>query len=285
MTDLTRRGRLGLAVVVLALTVAGEGQAGPDLTVYATESSNGGSNSTFGTLDLTTGQFSALGNMSVTVLGLTTGANGTLYATDANGSFYTVGGNGSTTQFGTNSGVEYFGLAYAGSSGFYGVNIFTGNLDQISPTATSFTAIGALPTIAGSGSLAYGPGGSLYFAGFDGSGNAALFGINTTTGVATEIGTGLVTFDNDPLTLVYTGGLLYGIDTGESAGAGPINIYTISTTTGAATATGVTVSGLSSGFTLDTAAAIPEPSSLALCAIAGVIGLAAARVHRKYLAA
>ena len=65
-----------------------------------------------------------------------------------------------------------------------------------------------------------------------------------------------MTFDNDPLTLVDTAGRLYGIDTVEATGSGPINIYTINTATGVATATGVTVAGLPSGYTLDTAASI-----------------------------
>ena len=90
--------------------------------------------------------------------------------------------------------------------------------------------------------------------------------------------------NNDPLTLVTVGGTLYGIDTVTPSGSGAINIYTINTTTGVATATGVTVTGLNPGFTIDTAAypaVVPEPSSIVLCGVAGVVGLAAARARRK----
>ena len=86
------------------------------------------------------------------------------------------------------------------------------------------------------------------------------------------------------MTLVTAGGQLYGIDTIELSGSGPINIYTIDTTTGVAIATGATVTGLASGFTLDTATAVPEPSSLVLYAIAGVIGLVVARARSKWAA-
>ena len=46
-----------------------------------------------------------------------------------------------------------------------------------------------------------------------------------------------MTFDNDGLTLVNTGGQLYGIDTYQATRSGSINIYTINTATGVATAT------------------------------------------------
>ena len=267
--------RLCAALVMMGVVIATAGRAEAGLVVYATES--GGGTSTFGTLNLTDGQFTAISNLSVTVVGLTYG-NGTLYGSAESGSLYTISG-GVATQFGTISGPDFFGLAFAGSSGFYGADATTEFLDKIAPDGNSFTTIGTLPTIAGSGSLSmsFGPNGSLYYTGLDGSGNVALFGINPSTGVATEIGSGLGSLGNDPLTLVNAGGQLYGIDTAVGGGIGPINIYTINTTTGLATATGVTVTGLTAGFTLDTAAAVPEPSSLVLCGIAGVLGLVVAR--------
>ncbi len=70
----------------------------------------------------------------------------------------------------------------------------------------------------------------------------------------TAIGTGENTLNNDPLTLVAAGGQIYGIDTASVSGSElGIPIYTVDTTTGVATPTGVSVTGLHRGFTLDTA--------------------------------
>ena len=279
--------RSGLAMMILASMAVVEKRAEADVIVYATESDNGANNSTFGKLDLTTGAFSAIGNMSISVDGLTAGANGTLYAAASNGFLYTVTPVGGSSQFGTVSVAGgYFALAYAGASGFYAanINVFPPTLNQISPSGTSASTIGSLPTDAGSGALAFGPNGTLYYNGDNASGVLSLYSINTTTGAATQIGSGLGTFNNDGLTLVNAGGQLYGIDTDETFGSGPINIYTINTTTGAATATGATVSGLPTGYTLDTAApfiAAPEPSTLTLAGITAAVGLAARVLRRR----
>ena len=72
--------------------------------------------------------------------------------------------------------------------------------------------------------------------------------MNTTTGAATAVGSGLGT--TDPLALVSVGSTLYGIDTFMPSNP---SIYTIDTTTGVATEIG-TVSGLPTGYTLDTMA-------------------------------
>jgi hypothetical protein len=259
-------------------------QAGADNVVYATFSSSESFTSTFGTLDLTTGQFDTITNRLVFVGGLTTGANGTLYAGTADGNLYTLSSTGAATQFGTLTAGSIFGLAYAGASGFFGTEGDTpSNLDQISVDGTSANALATLPPIPGLGALSFGPSGSLYFDGTDSSGKTALFLVNTTTGATTEIGSGLGSFQNDPLSLVNVGGQLYGIDGAQPFDQGPINIYTINTTTGVANETGVTVTSAPYALTFGTAAAgaVPEPSSLTLYGIAGVIGLVVARVRSK----
>ena len=277
-------GRFALAALMSGLIAAIGEQAVAGPTIDVTASSNGATNSLFGTLDLSTGQFSQLSALSVTVEGLTTGANGTLYAGASDGNLYTISG-GVASRYGTASGPLYFGLASAGAAGFYAADASTNFLDRVSSNGNSISTVGGLnPTIGGSGCLAFGTNGTLYFNGLDSLGTSALFAVNTTTGATTEIGSGLGTLANDSLTLVNVGGQLFGIDTVELSGFGPINIYTINTTTGVATATGVTVSGLAAGFTLDTATAVPEPSSLAMCVLAGVIGLAVARRNRKQAA-
>ena len=131
-------------------------------------------------------------------------------------------------------------------------------LDLITPDGNSLSVVGPLLTTTsfGSGMISFGPNGNLYLDAFNSSGLLQLYQINETTGVATAIGSGLVTFHNDELTLVDTGGQLYGIDTVEATGSGPINIYTINTATGVAIKVSATVAGLPSGYTLDTAASI-----------------------------
>jgi hypothetical protein len=262
MTNLMRRS--GLAVLALGLLCVAEGRSDAGLVVEVTADNNG-INSVFGTLNLSTGQYTQVATMSVLVSSLTSISNGTLYASDSNGNLYSVSGGGGLTPFGSipppnvpagGSQFGYLGLANAGSNGFYGVNLnanpgtgssFPGTLDHITANGTSVSTVGTLGSQLNgfsSGDLAYGPNGSLYFTSFNVNADPELFQVNTTTGLATEVGTGLGLSNTQGLTLVNAGGQLYGIDTFEPSGSGPIGIYTINTTTGVATATGVTVSGL-----------------------------------------
>ena len=75
-----------------------------------------------GTLDLSTGVFTVTAELSQEIYSLAA-AGGTLYAGSADGHIYTVGSGGALTQFGTvTSDIGFWGLAYAGSNGFYAVN-------------------------------------------------------------------------------------------------------------------------------------------------------------------
>ncbi len=126
---------------------------------------------------------------------------------------------------------------------------------------------------ASSGTLAFGPNGTLYYDYQVSAANSALFAVNTITGALTQIGVGF----GAPLglALVFDGTTLFGID--YHAGNG---IYTINTTTGMATLTGA-VSGMPAGYFLDTVttgptlAAVPDSGSgvvllaLSLTALAG----------------
>ena len=111
------------------------------------------------------------------------------------------------------------------------------------------------------GALAYGPDGSLYFDALPLAGSLPgpdqLFKLDPTTGTATAIGTKLGV-GYDPLALVAAGGTLYGIDSVAASGSGMIEIDAIDTSTGKATATGVEVTGLPDGDTLDAAASMPS---------------------------
>ncbi len=89
--------------LLLALVFLGGGfwQArGGDVTVFATASST--SNSIFGTLDLTTGQFTEIASLSEHLQSLTGGPGGLLYGSDQNtGDLYSVTTTGVATQYGS----------------------------------------------------------------------------------------------------------------------------------------------------------------------------------------
>jgi hypothetical protein len=261
-----------VATAVLAFLGWSIQQAAADPIVYATTSANGGSNSTLGTLDLTTGQFTAVAGLSNTFVSLAPVSGGSFYGGSISGGLFSITTAGVTTPFGSVTG-PYWGLAN-GAPGIYGANFSTTNLDAIAAGGTSANPLASLPSgIGGSGLLTFGPDGKLYGDFFNSSGAITLYQFDTGTGAATAIGSGLNSFNNDTLTLVSADGVLYGIDTIQGEGGNPINIYTIDTATGLATANGATVTGLSSGWTLDTASAVPEPASLTLAAIGIVVGL------------
>ncbi len=179
------------------------------------------------------------------------------------------------------------GLAYDGSAtGFYGVHSADG-LDyfvQIASNGNRITTPFNLPNTStyDSGSLAYGPDGKLYL---DSVGSTAqLYQVNVAAETLTAVGTGLGLPGTHALTLGTANGQLYGVDTIQAAGPGsPIDIYTVNTTTGVASATGVHVTGLSSGYTIDTIAAlsVPEPGTLTLGLIGSLFGLIAVRRARR----
>ena len=282
--------RMTWLAVASMLAIGTISQSRADIVVAATESI-GASNSILGTLDLTTGQFTQTASLSMGIDTLTSGIDGTLYAAAEDGHLYTVGASGALTQFGSsvspgtlgtpNSG--YFGLVSAGTAGFYatiyGEN--PANLYRVTPDGNSVSAIGSIgpyPAL-GSGSLVRGPDGSLYYEGANSSGAATLYRVNPSTGTATAIGSGLAP---DPLTLVTAGGILYGIDTSTASGSTSIDVYTINTITGVATDTGVSVTGLTTGYTLDAATAVVlTPNSLFLIGTGLATAAAAMRLKRS----
>lgn len=275
------RGLL-LAVVFLG---GGFWQArGGDVTVFATASST--SNSIFGTLDLTTGQFTKIASLSEHIQSLTGGPGGLLYGSDENtGDLYSITTTGVATQFGSirMQGVLE-GLAYGGSTtGFYGVHSADG-LDyfvQIASDGNRITTPFNLPTQEyASGSLAYASNGSLYLNSVTGD-TARLYQVDIAGNAINQVGTGL---GSNALAIGTANGQLYGVDTIQAAGgSSPVDIYTVNTATGVATATGVHVTGLSSGYTIDTIAAlsVPEPGTLTLGLIGSLFGLIVIRRARR----
>lgn len=280
-----------IAAVTLGFVFGAAGRVNADIVVRATASLNLSNNSLFGTLDLTTGQFAQSNALSGTVLSLTAGPTGALFAGLPDGHLYTLSGSGVLSQFGSITapvppgGFQngFWGLANVGPNGFFAINVndFPFTLDRITPDANSLNVVGSLGSTAavavfGTGGLAVGPDGALYYNATTVAGVDQLYRVNPATGVATAIGSGLGTLNNDALTLVTANGTLYGVDTFALSSFSPIQIYTINTTTGVATYTGVNVTGLAPGYTLDTVAAIPEPSPLLLAGAVALLGLGCA---------
>ena len=227
----------------------------------------------FGTVDLTTGQWTPIATTSLLINSLTAGPAGTLYAGPAqpNPNLYTISPSGATSQVGTVSAPAgsygFVGLASEGAAGFWansvtpnGDSTFTDVLDHISADGSTLTVIGTMGASFGSsntGDLAFGPDGKLYFDTETMSKTPTLYAVNTTTGAVTAVGSGLN--EANPLTLVLSGTTLYGIDTYTQTNPA---IYTIDTTTGVATQI-ATVSGANLDFDefyLDTVA--PHPAEL-----------------------
>ena len=287
------------AAAVLGLAVAAMAQVKADTILFAT--ADNGTTNLFGTLDVTTGQFTQISTTTPLIGALTAAPGGTLVAASTDTNLYTFGPTGKLSPFGTVMGPPngvipeasgFLGLASMGSAGFFADSVsmtsstspVTTTLFHIAADGQSSSVVGVMGTAFGSfnsGNLAFGPDGNLYYNAWDADQVATLYMVNMKTGGATEVGSGMKTFDPLALAAVIDGAtaVLYGVDTFIATDP---TIYTVDTTTGMATAIG-TVSGLPSGYTLDTiaplgAVAVPEPSSIALF-IAGALG--AARLARR----
>ncbi len=228
-------------------------------TIYVT--ADDGTTNLFGTLNVTTGQFTMIAETTPLFYALTAGPGGRIYGADLNsGNLYTISASGETAQYGEVTAPGAFnGLAYSPSSG----NFFADNVDTTSVTLYSIAGNGNSSSLIGplagpdagffpTGNLAFGPGGKLYFnysSDTDNATNSQLYTINTSTGALTAVGSGLGT---QILVLFYDGTTLYGIDTFITS---DIGVYTINTTSGIATRIS-TVTGLpSEDYFVDTAAA------------------------------
>jgi hypothetical protein len=289
MTSLAKRRWIHWTAATLFLALGATAQTRADAVVYAT--ADNGTTNLFGTMDLTTGQFTRIATTTPLFGSLTASPGGTLYggAGNLNLNLYTISPSGATSQVGTaaapGDSFGFTGLASEGAAGFFGVyqigsipGPFSATLEHISADGNSSNVVGTMGTTFGSfnsGNLAFGPNGTLYFNAWNASFVSTLYSVNTSTGVATAVGSGLGS--TDPLALVSVGTTLYGIDT--FAPTDPA-IYTIDTTTGVATQTG-TVSGLSTGYTLDTMASVPEPATITLLGTGALALLIFSRhVHR-----
>ncbi len=248
-------------------------------TIYVT--ADNGTTNLFGTLDITTGQFTEINTTSPLFYAMTTGPGGQIYGADANsGGLFTISPSGVTTPFGTVTAPDVFqGLAYsAASTNFFADNVGMTSVDLYSiagngNSSSSFTpgTLSPIPGIFPTGNLAFGPDGKLYYNFSADQGNATnsqLYTVDTSTGALTAVGTGLGT---TILTMFSDGKNLYGIDTFDTSGLG---IFSINTTNGVATQISI-VTGLpsSNDYFLDTAtfSAPDTGSSLELLSFALIV--------------
>jgi len=200
----------------------------------------------FGTIDLTTGSFSLLGNSGQSLAGLGV-INGTLYGTSflvPNGTLYTINqANGALTAVGSST-ITYSGLGST-TTGLFALST-GGVIYSINPASGAATLIGATGLVNGSiGALSVNSN-SLYF-----SNDTNFYTLNTATGAATLIGP-----LGDSISLgglVLESGTLYG---GEDSPS--LLVDTVSQTTGAAT-TGPGVTGTGSGEFFGLAPLLPSP--------------------------
>jgi YVTN family beta-propeller protein len=190
----------------------------PDVFAYATTgpynyiTGGYGDPTQFGIVDLTTGVFTPLGNLGLTLGGLAVGPGGVLYG-GAGQTLYSVNPtNGALTAVGTSSlgyydvGSTTSGLFEVGTDfNLYSINPNTGALTLIGPTGLDY--FNGLST--GSDTLYLTSGSTLYT-------------LNTTTGAATLVGSaGTGIFG----AVVVEGGIIYG------GSASPLAIYTLNGTT------------------------------------------------------
>lgn len=283
---------LVLAAVAMAAALnSGAAEAGT--LVYVS-----GGNGEFGTMDLFTGAFNQIGTINdggnpVTLDAMGIGPDGKLYGLDA--SFPTS----SLVQIDTANGnilSSYPNPLSGGESAIGGTTDASGKMwamtfstDFVHSTLYSLTPPLTTTTDAPTtttnpqGMVAVNPAGTeVYISNvISGQQSLQLTRIDTATGVATDIGTGLgfypgTTIPIAPLAGLFVNGTLYAFVASATDLQGtvyPAEIVTIDTTTGAATfVANYSLPGDDAVFAVSLIQAIPEPSSVVL----GLIAVAAA---------
>jgi hypothetical protein len=285
-----------VALAAMALAAAmGPGTAEAGAVVYVA-----GSGNEFGTLDLTTGNYTNIGTLALpggaandNMFGMGFGADGKLYGLDsqtnpdahlwlinpATAGVTDLGGVGQTAIDAT---ADASGKMYALSQ-----DLATSDLYTLNPPSTTTTPVGPTGFI-GTGLVAVTADGSHIYAGATDpvTGTTDLYSVNPATGVGTLIGdTGFFIING-----LFVNGVLYGFDDHTNA------IVTINLTTGAGTQVATYNTGGNPGLgppndptagdvifasATMSIASIPEPSSVVLGAIALVAGGSLGLLRRR----
>jgi hypothetical protein len=214
---------------------------------------------TLGTVDVTTGALSTIGNTGVTMYDIVFGPTAALYGLGPLGeNFYTIDpSTGASTVVGPtgSSGSNLNSLAIrndgvvfaAGINLLTTINLATGLATSIG--ATGFTSAGDLEFV----------GGQLFMT----SSTNQLVSVNQSSGAGTAVGN--IGFD-DVLALANVGGTLYGL-TAQS------QVITINTSTGAGTlVTSISPNASVEGAAVPVPSAVPEPGPVVLLGT-GLLGL------------
>jgi len=245
------------ALCCAALLILSGGALKADNMAYA--ALDGGD---FGTIDLTTGAFTYLGNSGVTLSGLAV-FNGVLYGDSlggGTGTLYTVNpANGSLTTVG-NAGVSGGFVDFGDTTTGLFAEGFNGNLYSINSATGAATLLGATtPAYAGGYSSISLNSSTLYYT--QGANNN-FYTLNTITGAATLVGS-----LGDSLemgAIIFEDNILYAAEDSPAS-----NIDTINTATGSATV-GPAVTGAPDVIfglapnPVPVPSAVPEPSSVLL---------------------
>ncbi len=268
--------QLGLA----AITVMTAGSVARAQTIYAIKYGYYTHTYSFGTFDVASGVFNQMSVMPETINALAFGGNGTLYAAGAH-DLYTINGtDGSFHQLPAYLTTTTVGLA-AGSSAnqLLGVDVY-GQLMTIDVTTGGQSLYGdrnsQFPYGARPGSLAYGPGGTLYYIDQYGLYSRDPF-TGSSTAITGEIGSPYAELDS----LVYAGGHLDifqnrggGQTVNDYANGGVIDGYY---SNGAAEIWAAASYG---GYGSGPSPVTPEPGSIALLTAIGLSGVGIARRRR-----
>jgi len=215
-------------------------------------------------VNLDTGAFTQLGISGETLAGLGM-VNSTLFATTYNqGGLYMVNtSNGGLTSVG--GFFDATGGFGSTTSGLYAVGGTTGRLSSIDPGTGAATDIGSTGVSGTSWFNLSTNSSALYYA-VDGY----LYTLDVTSGSTTPVGS--ITYNGNTVQIgpmVEEGGRLYGIDSNNS-------IYTLDTSTGAATYVAAISDGMAAYGVAPISAPVPLPSALLFFG-PGLAGLAAVR--------